>query len=133
MSQFLFRYVVTGLILGAFDAFWLLAVASRLYRREMGDILLSRPNFVAAGIFYLIYTAGIVAFVVSPALEQQSWQHAVGYGALLGLVAYATYDLTNLATLRGFSISIAMIDLVWGVVLTSAVGGLSFAVIRWIS
>lgn len=134
MRDFLIRFLIAGVIMAAIDAVWLSVVANKFYKSQIGPLLLEKPNFVAAVIFYLIYVTGMVVFVISPALEKQSWQHALLYGALLGLFAYATYDLTNLATLKGFTVKVVIVDLIWGAVLTGAVSWLSYtAVHKWIS
>ena len=127
VRDFLIRYLVAGLIFAAIDAVWLTVVANRFYKRHLGDLLLSKPNLVAAVLFYLIYIAGVVVFALTPALDRQSWLLALGYGALLGLFAYATYDLTNLATLKGFPLIVVIVDIVWGVALTGGVTALAYA------
>lgn len=126
MQDFIIRVLVAGGIMGVFDAVWLSIVANKFYKSQIGKLLLEKPDMTAAVIFYIIYVIGIVAFVINPALEKGSWQHAVGYGALFGFVAYATYDLTNLATLKGWTTKLVIVDLLWGAVLTAAVAGLSF-------
>lgn len=96
--------------------------------------MLDKPNMNAAVVFYIVYVIGIVAFVLSPALEKQSWQHAALYGALFGFVAYATYDLTNLATLRGWTLKMVVVDMLWGTVLTATVATISYFLVKlWIS
>jgi uncharacterized membrane protein len=130
VRDFLIRFLVAGVVMGVLDALWLAVIANRFYRREIGDLLLAKPNFVAAIIFYLVYVAGIVVFVVTPAVNQGSWVHAALYGALLGLVAYATYDLTNLATLKGFTVTVVVVDIIWGVVLTSVVSVSTYAIVH---
>ena len=120
--------------MGVFDALWLGVIANKLYKSYIGQLLLDRPNMTAAVAFYAIYIVGVVVFVLTPALEKGSWQHALGYGALFGFVAYATYDLTNLATLKSWPIGLVVIDLIWGAVLTATVATLAYAVIRtWLS
>jgi uncharacterized membrane protein len=128
MRDFVIGYLATGVIMAVLDAIWLVVVANRFYKSQIGALLRPRPNFAAAVVFYLIYVAGVVAFVVSPALERQSWLYALGYGALLGLFAYATYDLTNLATLRGFTLTVVVVDIVWGIVLTGSVSVLAYLI-----
>jgi uncharacterized membrane protein len=94
---------------------------------------LDKPQVLPAALFYLIYIVGVVLLVVNPALEKESWLHALGYGALLGLVAYATYDLTNLATVNGFSAKVVVIDLLWGMFITATVSLLTyFAAKTWL-
>jgi uncharacterized membrane protein len=134
MTDFIIRVVVAGGVMGIFDAFWLTVVASKFYKSQIGGLLLEKPNMAAAIIFYVIYVIGIVAFVLSPALEKGSWQYALGYGALFGFVAYATYDLTNLSTLKGFTTKLVVVDMIWGVCLTAAVSVISYGIIKqWIS
>lgn len=126
MQDFFIRLIVAGGIMGVIDALWLSVIANKFYKSQIGPLLLEKPNITAAVLFYVIYVIGIVAYVVTPALEKGSWQHAVGYGALFGFVAYATYDLTNLATLKGWSTKLVIVDLLWGAVLTAAVAGLTY-------
>ena len=121
--EILIAIIAAGIIMGMLDFIWLGFIAKKVYYGEMGEILLKKPNMVPALIFYAIYVVGSVLLVVAPALEIESWQHAVGMGALLGFVAYATYDLTNLATLKGFSQKIVVIDLIWGTFITAVVAG----------
>lgn len=121
--EILVAIIAAGIIMGVLDFIWLGFIAKKLYYSEMGDILLKKPNMVPALVFYAIYVVGSVLLVVVPALEIESWQHAFGMGALLGFVAYATYDLTNLATLKGFSQKIVVIDLIWGTFITAVVAG----------
>ena len=134
MTDFLIRVLVAGGVMAIFDAFWLTVVASKFYKSQIGQLLLEKPNMTAAVIFYVIYVVGIVAFVLSPALEKGSWMYALGYGALFGFVAYATYDLTNLSTLKGFTTKVVIVDMIWGVCLTAAVSVISYGIIKqWIS
>lgn len=132
--DFLVKLLVAGGVMGVIDFVWLSVVANKFYKSQIGTLLLEKPNMIAAVAFYVIYVVGIVAFVLTPALEKNSWQHAAGYGALFGFIAYATYDLTNLATLKGWTLKLVVVDLLWGAVLTGGVAVISFWVIRqWIS
>ena len=131
--ELLIKLIAAGGIMGILDFIWLGFIAKKLYYDEMGSILLEKPNMPAALLFYVIYVVGVVVFVISPALEKGSWQHALGYGALFGLVAYATYDLTNLATLKGFSPKIVVIDMVWGMALTAVVAVGAYATVKSLS
>ena len=117
--RFVVAYLASGLVFVALDAIWLSQVALGLYRREVGDLLLDQPNLRIAGLFYVLFVAGIVLLAVQPAVDNGGWVAALWMGAVLGLVAYGTYDLTNLSTLRGWSLAIATIDLAWGVILTA--------------
>ena len=114
----------------ALDALWLGVVARGFYARQLGDMLRDDPNWAAAAVFYLIYVAGIVVLAVLPALEGRSPGRALGLGALLGLVAYGAYDLTNLATLKGFPVRMVGVDLAWGTVLTGLVAWAGYIVGR---
>ena len=130
MGAFLIKLLVAGGIMGIIDALWLGVVANRLYKSQLGPLLLEKPNMVAAVLFYVIYVVGIVVFAVMPAIAAGDWKMALGLGALLGLVAYATYDLTNLATLKGFPIKIVIVDLIWGAVLTGTVATLTYLIVN---
>ncbi|MDQ2973100.1 MAG: DUF2177 family protein [bacterium] len=133
MNDFFVRLLIAGGIMAAIDAVWLSIVANKFYKSQIGQLLLDKPNMVAAALFYIIYVVGIVAFAVSPALEKGSWQYALGMGALLGFVAYATYDLTNLATLKGFTNKVVIVDMIWGTVLTGTVSLLAYSAIsKWL-
>ncbi|MGN6159610.1 MAG: DUF2177 family protein [Devosia sp.] len=117
--RFVIAYLATGVVFLGLDAIWLSQVGLGLYRREIGALLLEQPNLPVAGLFYLLFVAGIVLLVVQPAAADGDWLAALWMGALLGLVAYGTYDITNLSTLRGWSPTIAAIDVAWGAALTA--------------
>lgn len=128
MNAFLIKLLVAGGVMGIIDAVWLGVIANKLYKSQLGALLLEKPNMVAAVLFYVIYVIGIVVFAVLPAVAAGEWKVALGLGALLGLVAYATYDLTNLATLKGFPVKIVIIDLIWGMALTATVATVTYLV-----
>ena len=128
--ELLVKLLAAGGIMGILDFIWLGFVAKKLYYGEMGKILLEKPNMFPALLFYVIYVVGVVVFVITPAVDKGSWLYALGYGALFGFVAYATYDLTNLATLKGFSPKIVVIDLLWGAVLTAIVSVGPYAIVK---
>jgi len=108
------------------DLLWLGVVARPFYKAQLGSLMKADVNWVAALVFYVIYVCGIVLLAVWPAVERESFIRAVALGAVLGLVAYAAYDLTNLATLEGFPPAMAMVDLVWGTVLTGSVSAITY-------
>lgn len=112
-------YVATAVVFLGIDAIWLGRVATNLYRGWIGDLMLQQPNFSAAAAFYLVYVAGIVYFAVVPALNGGGWPQAAIAGAVLGFIAYGTYDMTNLATLRNWPVMMTIVDMTWGTVLTS--------------
>lgn len=128
--ELIIKVLAAGGVMGVLDFIWLGYVAKKMYYGEMGKILLEKPNMTAALLFYIIYIIGVVVFVINPALEKGSWQHALGYGALFGLVAYATYDLTSLAVVKGFSAKIVVIDLLWGTALTAVVALVAYGAVK---
>ncbi len=129
MTDFLIKLLVAGGIMGIIDALWLSVVANRFYKSQLGPMLLEKPNMISAIIFYVIFVVGVVVLAVLPAVQAGDWKVALGLGALLGLVTYATYDLTNHATLKGFPLTVVVVDIIWGVVLTAAVATLTYLVV----
>ncbi|QQS21875.1 DUF2177 family protein [Candidatus Saccharibacteria bacterium] len=130
--RYVMQLLVAGGVMGLLDFVWLGYIAKRLYYSEMGNILLEKFNMVPALLFYVIYVIGVVVFVINPALAKGSLAYAAGYGALFGLVAYATYDLTSLAVVKGFSTKIVVIDMVWGMALTAVVASIAYLVVhKW--
>ena len=121
------------MIVVACDLVWLGTVGASVYRSRLGDLLLERPVLWAAALFYLVYAIGIVIFAVAPALRAEAWSRALVLGALFGFFAYATYDLTNLATLRGWSGLVAILDIGWGACLTAAGAAAGYVVAQRIS
>ncbi|QQS18638.1 DUF2177 family protein [Candidatus Saccharibacteria bacterium] len=124
------QLIVASGVMGVLDFIWLGTVAKTFYRSQIGKLLLDKPNMTAAVLFYAIYVVGVVTFVISPALEKGSLAYALGRGALFGFVAYATYDLTNLATIKGFTTKVVIVDLVWGALLTATVAGVSYLLLH---
>ncbi|MGV8936589.1 MAG: DUF2177 family protein [Allorhizobium sp.] len=118
MKTYIIAYFATAVVFFGLDYLWLSRIAIGFYRNQIGPLMLAQPNFAAAGIFYLFYIAGIVYFAVGPALSGGTWASAMIAGVVLGLVAYGTYDMTNLATLKNWSVSVTIVDMVWGGVLT---------------
>ena len=117
----LFVYLITVPIFFVIDLTWLGVVAKGFYQKHLGYLMRPQINWAAAILFYLLFIIGIVIFAVRPALESQSPMRALVYGALFGFFAYATYDLTNLATVKDWPVIVTVIDLVWGTVLCGAV------------
>jgi uncharacterized membrane protein len=113
------------------DALWLGLIARSFYKARLGSLLLDRPLWTAAILFYFIHAVGMTVFVVRPALAADSPTTCILRGALFGLCAYATYDLSNLATLRGWSATVTAIDIGWGVVATAAASLVGFLLARW--
>ena len=121
MPQYIVAYIAAAVVFVAADFVWLAFVAQKLYQREIGPLLLERPLLGAAIPFYLLYLFGAIWFGTRAGLEAGSWSVALLNGALFGLIAYATYDLTNMATLKGFSWTVVAADLAWGAFITAAV------------
>jgi len=118
MMAYLIAYGVAALVMGGLDYLWLTNMVEPLYHRHLGAVMADTPDMRAAVAFYLVYLAGILFFAVRPALAAGDWRVALLHGALFGFFAYATYDLTNLATLKSWSLPVSLIDMAWGTVLT---------------
>lgn len=119
MTRFVLAYSGTALVFLAADFIWLGTIAKNLYRSQMGHLLADEFRLGPAVIFYLMYIAGIVYFAIIPALASGRWQDAVLPGALLGFMAYGTYDFTNWAVMRDWPVGLTFIDLAWGTALTA--------------
>ncbi|MDO9414357.1 MAG: DUF2177 family protein [Pseudolabrys sp.] len=115
----------------ALDAVWLTVMGKLVYKPTLGDILLPTVNLPPAIVFYLLYPIGILVFGVLPALKAGSVQPAIIYAALFGALAYATYDLTNHATLRNWTLQITVMDIVWGAFASAVAAAVSYYVARW--
>lgn len=118
--QFLRLYLIAFIVFTAIDLIWLLGISRNIYKSKIGHLMAKKANMIAAAVFYLLFIAAMVFFVIAPATEKQSLLYAIGAGAFFGLVTYATYDLTNLATLKDWPLSITVIDLCWGTFITAA-------------
>lgn len=130
MNTFLFKYLVTFLVFLGIDAIWLGVIAKNMYAKTIGHLMSDKPNLIPALIFYLFYVVGIIVFSVNPALKEKSTTIAIQLGALLGFIAYSTYDLTNLATLKNWPVHVTLIDIVWGTFLTASVSVISFLILK---
>ena len=126
VGGFLKLYSVAVVIFLVIDLIWLGVVARSFYQEQMGHLMRPTVNWAAAFAFYLVFVLGIVVLSVMPAIDRESLTHAILLGGLLGLVTYAAYDLTNLATLDGFPLTVALVDLVWGTVLCASVSAITF-------
>lgn len=131
-AKYLLTYLLTVPVFFAIDMVWLGVVAKGLYQKELGKFLSEKPNWAAAIVFYLLYIVGIIILAVAPAVEKQSLLRAVFLGGVFGGLAYATYDLTNLATLKNWPIKIVIIDIIWGVILTASVAGIGYTIANWL-
>ena len=127
MKTYLVGYLATLVTLAILDAAWLGVVSREFYKARLGQLLLEQPQWYAAILFYLIHALAIVVFVVPLAT---SWVSAVLFGALFGFCVYAAYDLTNLATLRGWPLTVSLVDLAWGAAVTAAAAAAAFLAMR---
>lgn len=122
----LFLYLTTTVIFFAVDMLWIGFLARNFYREKLAFVFTGEVNWPAAILFYLLYIAGILYFAVTPALKGGQWQLALLNGALLGGLCYATYDLTNMATIKQWPLIVVVVDIAWGMVLTGSVSVLSY-------
>ena len=125
MIHWILLWIAAAVIFLAIDLVWLGWLGRGIYQAEIGPLLRQPFNIPAAVAFYLLYITGLMIVVVWPAFQAQSVSQALLRGALLGLIAYGTYDLTNLAVMKGFTTKIAIIDMIWGTVLTGTVAALT--------
>jgi uncharacterized membrane protein len=126
-------YLLTVPIFFLLDIIWLGYIAKGFYRQKLAFILSPDVNWPAAVVFYLIYIIGILFFAVVPAYDKNSLMRALVWGGLYGFFTYATYDLTNMALIKGWPMKIVVVDILWGIVLCATVAMWSFWVARWIS
>ncbi len=133
MIRYIAAYVAAAIIFGLLDSIWLSKMGPGLYRPILGDIMADRFRVVSALIFYVLYITGIVIFAIAPAFKSGEWTTALMYGVLFGFFCYATYDLTNYATLKIWSTKITVIDILWGAFATgTAAAGASWIVLKFV-
>lgn len=126
MLKFIQLYLVVFASFFVIDMIWLGLVAKKFYKTELGSMMAKKIKWGAAIVFYLLYIFGLIFFVVFPALEQGTWFYALWTGAFFGLICYATYDLSNLATLEGWPKKVTAVDLVWGSSLSAILAVIGF-------
>ena len=126
-------YLLTIPVFFLIDMVWLGWIAKNFYRNHLGHLMAEEVNWMAALVFYLLYIIGIIFFAVSPALEKGDWQIALLYGVLFGFFTYATYDLTNWATLKDWSATVVFADIAWGMFLGGTVATASFFIGKWLT
>lgn len=119
--MFIKLYLISLPVFLAIDMIWLTLIAKNFYAKYIGYLMAKNANLLAALIFYLIFIAGLVFFVITPALDKKMWTYALLSGLFFGLVTYATYDLTNLATLKDWPLIVTIVDLIWGMFVSAAV------------
>jgi uncharacterized membrane protein len=132
IRELLFATLAVALILFPLDMVWL-KLARPFYESQMGAILLPEPRIAIAAVFYLVYTVGIAFFAVLPNLQSATIWNAIFYGAFLGLIAYGTYDVSNYATLKDFTLHVMIVDWTWGTILTATSSAGAWALYRWFS
>ncbi|MBR2647588.1 MAG: DUF2177 family protein [Sediminibacterium sp.] len=130
-SKLLLSYLLTFIVFLVIDLTWLGFIAKDLYRKYLGGFLSEQVNWTAAIIFYFLFIIGIFIFTILPAVEKNSLTSAILLGALFGFFTYATYDLTNLATLKGWPLKIVFIDITWGTILTALVSTAGFYIVKY--
>lgn len=128
--MFLKLYAIALPVFFAIDMAWLGLIAKNFYNKHLGYLMTSNVNWAAAIIFYLLFIVGLVVFVITPAMQKNSWAHALLFGALFGLIAYATYDLTNLATVKNWPLLVTIVDLAWGAALAAGVSTITFLIAK---
>lgn len=119
MSKYIAAYAVATVVMLAIDLLWLGVIAKPLYRAGIGHLMADSPNIPAAVLFYLMFPVGLMFFAVVPNASSSEWMPTLLAGALFGLFTYATYDLTNLATLKGWPVGLAVLDIAWGSLVSS--------------
>ena len=128
MGRYAFAYVATGIAFALIDSVWLRTMSERLYRVEIGELLSDKFRIGPAIVFYLLYILGMMIFAVGPAMQNSNWKTALCYGAAFGFFTYMTYDLTNFATLKVWSLKVTILDIIWGTVLTGLAAGAGAAI-----
>ena len=133
MGTLFAKFIVTFLVFLGIDAVWLGIIAKNFYSKTIGHLLSDKPNLLAALIFYIFYVFGIIVFAINPALKEKSPITALQLGAFLGFIAYSTYDLTNLATMKDWPLHVTIIDIIWGTFLTGSVSLVSYLILTKIA
>jgi uncharacterized membrane protein len=132
ITKLFISYALTFVVFFIVDMAWLGFIAKDLYKKYLGSLLSEQVNWTAAVVFYLLFIVGVFIFAIMPSVEKNSVASAVILGVLFGFFTYATYDLTNLATLKGWHINIAIIDIIWGSVLTGIVSTAGFYIVKYV-
>jgi uncharacterized membrane protein len=131
--KLILSYFLTALVFFAVDMLWLGFLAKDFYRKHLGGFLSDQVNWTAAIVFYLLFIVGIFVFVILPTIDKGSLLQAIWLGAFFGIITYATYDLTNLATLKNWPLLIVMVDIAWGAVLTAIVSAAGYGIVKWLN
>ena len=126
--NFIKIYLIAVPIFFLIDLTWLGLIAKNIYQKYMGHLMRPTPNWTAAVIFYLLFIVGLVIFAIYPAIRNNSWSYALLYGAMFGFFTYMTFDLTSLAVIKDWRWQIVIIDIIWGIVLSSSVSVLAYLI-----
>ena len=124
------NFAITLAVFLIIDGLWLTVIAKKLYAQHLGYLMAEKPRLFAALVFYMLFVVGLLVFVINPALTAGSLKSVLLHGLLFGLITYATYDLTNLATVKDWPVLITVIDLIWGSFVSAAVSGISYVLIQ---
>ncbi len=130
--KYIYLYLLTFIIFLAIDFVWLNFIAKNMYSQKIGHLLAENPNLIPALIFYLIFIVGVIVFAVLPGYSNESITKTILLGALFGLLTYSTYDLTNLATLRNWPISVTIIDIIWGTSISTVTSVAGYYIASWL-
>lgn len=133
VKSIIYSYLLTFIVFLLIDMLWLVIIAKNLYQKYLGGFLTDQVNWIAAFIFYMLFVIGISIFAIYPAVQKGSVYNAILLGALFGFFTYATYDLTNLATLKDWPLPIVFIDIIWGTTLSAIVSFSGYYIVKWIS
>ncbi|MCY0154454.1 DUF2177 family protein [Hoeflea alexandrii] len=131
-AGFLKAWAGTAAFILVIDAIWLGFIARGFYARQLGDLMLDQPKLSIAALFYIMYSAVVVLLASAPAFRSGSLQDALLLGAILGFAAYGTYDITNMATLKNWPVTMSLVDMAWGTLLTAAASATGYWVLRWV-
>lgn len=128
--MFIKLYLISLPIFFVIDIIWLALIANNFYQKHLGFFMASKINWPSALIFYFLYIGGLIIFVIMPSITRNSWINTLLYGAFFGLVCYATYDLSNLATLKNWPLMVTIVDLIWGTFVSSLVSILTYLIAK---
>lgn len=132
-TRMLALYAISLVVFLGIDFVWLTSMGERFYRPNLGKLMAEKANLPVALVFYLLYVVGVLVLVVMPAIDKGSLAQAILGGALLGAVAYGTYDFTNLATIEGWPVIVSVVDVIWGTTLTAVIAAVGYMAGRWLS
>lgn len=130
MLKLLTTYFIALLSFFAMDMLWLGVIFKNYYKQKLGFVLSPAPNWAVAIVFYIVYIAGILFFAINPSFKEMDWKVAIVNGALLGGLCYATYDLTNMATIAKWPLDIVIIDILWGMIITGSVSAITYFAVQ---